>query len=80
MLVLETDFETANGTVGVIDFMPPRDGGAPQLTRIAQGLQGRVPMRMQLIIRFGYGQVVPWVQQVLDGHRHSGDRQEGRHR
>ena len=27
-LVLETDFETAGGSARVIDFMPPRDGGA----------------------------------------------------
>jgi GH15 family glucan-1,4-alpha-glucosidase len=66
-LVLETDFETADGTARVIDFMPPRDGGAPQLMRIVQGLRGRVPMRMQLIIRFGYGLIVPWVQRVPDG-------------
>ena len=66
-LVLETDFETADGTARVIDFMPPRDGGAPQLMRIVQGLRGRVPMRMQLIIRFGYGLLVPWVQRVPDG-------------
>jgi GH15 family glucan-1,4-alpha-glucosidase len=66
-LVLETDFETADGTARVIDFMPPRDGGAPQLMRIVQGLRGRVPMRMQLIIRFGYGLSVPWVQQVPGG-------------
>jgi GH15 family glucan-1,4-alpha-glucosidase len=66
-LVLETDFETADGTARVIDFMPPRDGGAPQLMRIVQGLRGRVPMRMQLIIRFGYGLSVPWVQRVPGG-------------
>jgi GH15 family glucan-1,4-alpha-glucosidase len=66
-LILETDFETADGAVRVIDFMPPRDGGAPQLMRIVQGLRGRVPMRMQLIIRFGYGLIVPWVQRVPDG-------------
>ena len=40
-LVLETDFETADGMARVIDFMPPRDGGAPQLMRIVQGLRGR---------------------------------------
>ena len=66
-LVLETDFETAGGTARVIDFMPPRDGGAPQLMRIVQGLGGHVPMRMQLIIRFGYGLSVPWVQRVPGG-------------
>jgi GH15 family glucan-1,4-alpha-glucosidase len=36
-LVLETDFETADGTARVIDFMPPRDGGAPELMRIGRG-------------------------------------------
>ena len=66
-LVLETDFETADGTARVIDFMPPRDGGDPQLMRIVQGLRGRVPMRMQLIMRFGYGLSVPWVQRVPGG-------------
>jgi GH15 family glucan-1,4-alpha-glucosidase len=66
-LILETDFETADGTARVIDFMPPRDGGAPQLVRIVQGLRGRVPMRMQLIIRFGYGLSVPWVERVPGG-------------
>ena len=66
-LVLETDFETADGAARVIDFMPPRDGGAPQLIRIVQGLPGRVPMRMQLLIRFGYGLIVPWVQRMPDG-------------
>src|SRR6185437_7991097 len=66
-LVLETDFETADGTARVIDFMPPREGGAPQLVRIVQGLRGRVPMRMELIVRFGYGLSVPWVQRVPDG-------------
>jgi GH15 family glucan-1,4-alpha-glucosidase len=66
-LILETDFQTAEGAARVIDFMPLRDGGAPQLMRIVQGLGGRVPMRMQLIIRFEYGSVVPWVQRVPDG-------------
>jgi GH15 family glucan-1,4-alpha-glucosidase len=66
-LILETDFETDEGAARVIDFMPLRDGGAPQLMRVVQGLRGRVPMRMQLILRFDYGSVVPWVQHVPDG-------------
>lgn len=45
-LILETDFETDRGWVGVIDFMPPRDRGAPQVVRIAEGLRGEVPMQM----------------------------------
>jgi len=66
-LILETDFETDQGAVRLVDFMPLRDGGAPQLMRIVQGLRGRVPVRMQLVIRFGYGLVVPWVERVPDG-------------
>jgi GH15 family glucan-1,4-alpha-glucosidase len=59
-LVLETEFDTDDGTVRVIDFMPPR-GEAPDVIRIVEGVHGRVPMRMQLRLRFDYGRVVPWV-------------------
>ncbi len=65
-LILETDIETASGAVRLIDFMPPR-GENPDLIRIAQGLHGEVSLEMQLIIRFDYGQVVPWVRR-----RHGG--------
>ena len=64
-LVLESEWDTRTGTVRVIDFMPPRDG-APQLIRIVEGVSGRVAMRSSLRMRFAYGQVVPWVQQVGD--------------
>jgi len=60
-LVLETEFDTAEGTVRLIDFMPPR-GEAPDVVRIAEGVSGRVPMRMELRLRFDYGRVVPWVR------------------
>jgi GH15 family glucan-1,4-alpha-glucosidase len=66
-LVLETDFETAEGSVRVIDFMPRRGGGAPQLVRIVEGIRGRVPMRMALTLRPDYGTVVPWLQREPDG-------------
>jgi GH15 family glucan-1,4-alpha-glucosidase len=66
-LVLETDFETADGTVRVTDFMPRRGGRAPQLVRIVDGLGGPVPMRMVLALRPDYGAVVPWVERVVDG-------------
>ncbi|GAA3397008.1 glycoside hydrolase family 15 protein [Cryptosporangium minutisporangium] len=59
-LVLETEFDTDEGTVRVIDFMPPR-GEAPDVVRIVEGVRGRVPMRMHLRLRFDYGRVVPWV-------------------
>jgi GH15 family glucan-1,4-alpha-glucosidase len=68
-LVLETDFETAGGTVRVTDFMPRRGGRAPQVMRIVDGLTGRVPMRMELALRPDYGAVVPWVDRMVDGVR-----------
>jgi len=65
-LVLETEFDTGNGIVRVIDFMPPRQG-EPDVIRIVEGVSGDVAMEMELIIRFDYGSIVPWVRQV-DGH------------
>jgi GH15 family glucan-1,4-alpha-glucosidase len=60
-LILETEIETKSGAVRLIDFMPPR-GENPDIIRIIEGLSGEVPMRMELIIRFDYGQIVPWVR------------------
>jgi GH15 family glucan-1,4-alpha-glucosidase len=59
-LILETTYETSDGTVTLIDFMPLR-GEASDLVRIVRGDHGRVRMRMDLTIRFGYGRQVPWV-------------------
>ena len=50
----------------VIDFMPPR-GTKPDIVRIVEGLDGRVEMRTELVMRFDYGSIVPWVRR-LDGH------------
>jgi GH15 family glucan-1,4-alpha-glucosidase len=66
-LVLETDLETEDGTVRVIDFMPPRGEGPPRLMRIVQGLSGDVPMRMELSLRPDYASIVPWVEPAPDG-------------
>ncbi|MGX7729130.1 glycoside hydrolase family 15 protein [Rhodococcus sp. 2H158] len=68
-LVLETEFETAEGAVRVIDFMPRRGDGPPQLMRIVEGLRGRVQMQMELLIRPDYGSVAPWVEPAPDGIR-----------
>ncbi|MFD7954291.1 glycoside hydrolase family 15 protein [Streptomyces ardesiacus] len=62
-LILESEWDTPHGTVRVTDFMPPRDG-APQLTRIVEGVRGRVSMRSALRMRFSYGRVTPWVRHV----------------
>jgi GH15 family glucan-1,4-alpha-glucosidase len=65
-LVLETQFETADGAITLVDFMPL---GKPHsdLVRIVVGRRGRVPMRMELVLRFDYGASVPWVSRLPDG-------------
>jgi GH15 family glucan-1,4-alpha-glucosidase len=64
-LILETRFEAASGTVALIDFMPPR-GQASDMVRLVRGISGRVTMRMELIIRFGFGVDIPWVRRTGD--------------
>jgi GH15 family glucan-1,4-alpha-glucosidase len=64
-LILETRFETASGTVALIDFMPPR-GKASDVVRLVHGVSGRVKMRMELVIRFGFGADIPWVKRSED--------------
>jgi GH15 family glucan-1,4-alpha-glucosidase len=66
-LVLETEFETAEGAVRVIDFMPRRGNGPPRLMRIVEGLRGQVPMRTELTLRPDYGAIKPWIDPVTDG-------------
>lgn len=65
-LILETEIETSMGAVRLIDFMPPR-GKNPDLVRIIEGLQGEVRMNMELIIRFEYGLIIPWVRKAHGG-------------
>jgi GH15 family glucan-1,4-alpha-glucosidase len=62
-LILETRFETANGTVALIDFMPPR-GNASDVVRLVRGITGKVKLRMELVIRFGFGADIPWVKRT----------------
>jgi GH15 family glucan-1,4-alpha-glucosidase len=65
-LILETEIETASGAVRLIDFMPPR-GRNPDIIRIVEGLRGEVTLEMELIIRFDYGHIVPWVRKEHGG-------------
>jgi GH15 family glucan-1,4-alpha-glucosidase len=62
-LVLETEFETGDGVVRVVDFMAPRMAD-PDVVRVVEGVRGRVPMRMEPRIRFDYGRLTPWVRRV----------------
>jgi GH15 family glucan-1,4-alpha-glucosidase len=59
-LIVETTFETEEGEVCLIDFMPPREKHS-HVVRIVRGVRGRVPMQMDLAIRFDYGRTIPWV-------------------
>jgi GH15 family glucan-1,4-alpha-glucosidase len=59
-LIVETEIETSDGAATVIDFMPPR-GRNSDVVRLIRGKRGRVAMRTELIMRFDYGSLVPWV-------------------
>jgi GH15 family glucan-1,4-alpha-glucosidase len=60
-LVLETEHDTPDGTVRVIDFMPIR-GRTPDLVRLVEGVRGQVTVETELVIRFDYGRTAPWVR------------------
>jgi len=62
-VVLETTWACDGGVVRVFDFMPPR-GKAPDVVRIVEGVEGRVEMHSELVIRFDYGNIVPWVSRT----------------
>ncbi len=62
-LILETEWDSPEGSVRVIDFMPPR-GEAPDIVRIVEGVSGRVRMGSELRIRFDYGRTVPWMRRI----------------
>ncbi|MFI1928615.1 glycoside hydrolase family 15 protein [Streptomyces sp. NPDC020377] len=66
-LVLDTEWETDEGTIRVTDLMPQRDK-APDVVRIVEGLRGRVTVRSTLRLRFDYGWIIPWMRRS-DGHR-----------
>src|ERR1700728_1639486 len=65
-LVLETQFETADGAATLIDFMPTGLRRS-SIVRLVVGVRGTVAMSTELILRFGYGAVVPWVTRLEDG-------------
>jgi GH15 family glucan-1,4-alpha-glucosidase len=65
-LILETDIETSAGAATVVDFMPLRDD-ACDLVRLVQGKRGKTAIKTELVIRFDYGSLVPWVTHLDDG-------------
>ncbi len=69
-LILETHFETDDGAATLVDFMPfrtPFNGYQSEIMRIVHGTRGKLAMHTELILRFGYGAVVPWVTKLENG-------------
>lgn len=66
-LILETEFETRSGSVLLIDCMTPPSDDVPELIRVVVGKRGEVAMNLELVIRFDYGSVVPWVRSAKRG-------------
>ncbi len=64
-LILETEFDTDEGSVRLTDFMP-QSSERWDAVRIVEGLRGQVALRMELVVRFDYGSIVPWVRRVGD--------------
>ncbi|MEV6717973.1 glycoside hydrolase family 15 protein [Lentzea sp. NPDC051208] len=73
-LVLETEFRLAEGVVRLVDAMPPQEGGGAEhsrLVRILEGVAGRVEVELHWVLRFAYGDSVPWVRRARnDGGEH----------
>jgi len=63
-LILETRFETDEGAATLIDFMPPRRRGNSHIIRVLKCERGSLTFRTELVVRFGYGAVVPWVTRI----------------
>jgi len=64
-LILETTFDTPTGCAVVFDFMPPR-GTRSDVIRVVRGKSGNVKFRSDLLVRFGYGSIIPWVSEAHD--------------
>src|SRR3984957_5152652 len=67
-LILETTFEAEDFSVMLVDFMPLRSAN-PLIGRMVKGIRGSAPMKMELALRFDYGEIVPWVTLLDDGIR-----------
>jgi len=66
-LVLETDFDTAEGSIRLVDFMPLRRD-APIVVRLVEGIRGCVRMHMDLTVRFDDGRIRPWLRHSDGAH------------
>jgi GH15 family glucan-1,4-alpha-glucosidase len=67
-MVLETEHETTSGVARVVDCLA-LGHARPLLVRVVEGLDGQVDMAVELVVRFDYGSIVPWVHHVHDRWR-----------
>jgi GH15 family glucan-1,4-alpha-glucosidase len=58
--------ETNEGSIRIVDFMPPRLMSTARVVRLVEGVRGEVCVRMELAPRFDYGRTRPWLQRVDD--------------
>jgi GH15 family glucan-1,4-alpha-glucosidase len=65
-LILETTFETDEGSAVLVDGMGRRNDET-DLVRLLRGMHGRLALRMELVLRFEYGVIVPWLRRLEDG-------------
>ncbi|NYI82254.1 glycoside hydrolase family 15 protein [Saccharopolyspora hordei] len=69
-LVLETDFHTDDGVLRLVDCMRPHEAAdhraQPCLVRTVQGISGEVDVKLRWVVRFAYGESVPWVRRVRE--------------
>jgi GH15 family glucan-1,4-alpha-glucosidase len=70
-LVLETRFRGRQGEVRLLDCFAMRPGGrqAPhrQIIRVVEGLHGSMQLEVELVARFAYGAVKPWLRRHAAG-------------
>jgi GH15 family glucan-1,4-alpha-glucosidase len=66
-MTLETTFTSAAGEVKLVDCMLLDSVGRTRIVREVRGVKGRVPMRMEYVVRFDYGSIVPWLRKTDKG-------------
>jgi GH15 family glucan-1,4-alpha-glucosidase len=69
-LILETTFTTAGGEVRLLDCFPMRRGGKrephQQILRCVEGVRGKVEIAVEIVPRFDYGAILPWIRRQGD--------------
>jgi GH15 family glucan-1,4-alpha-glucosidase len=60
-LILETEVACEGGRFRLIDFMPPGADTEHDIIRIVEGIEGAVPVHVDLRVRFAYGRLKPWI-------------------